>query len=62
MAKKKDEIFIFKLLAVITFNAVNEPNKYDPLSPKNICALGKLKSKKLNKIIIWAVTSIANLS
>ena len=37
---------------MITFIATIEPNKYDPLSPRNILALGKLKSKNEIKIII----------
>tara|TARA_B100000953_G_C17734909_1_gene330180 strand:- start:1 stop:159 length:159 start_codon:yes stop_codon:yes gene_type:complete len=52
MQKKKDEICMFKLFVSIIFKAVKDPNKYDPLSPKNILAFGKLKSKKQNKIII----------
>ena len=43
--KKKDEIKGFKLLVIITFNATKDPNRYDPLSPKNIFAFGKLNKK-----------------
>ena len=46
MQKKKDEIWGFKLFVFIILKANNEPNKYEPLSPKNIVALGKLKSRK----------------
>ena len=34
------------------FKAINEPNKYEPLSPKNIFAFGKLNSRKESTIII----------
>jgi len=34
------------------FIAIKAPNKYEPLSPRNIFALGKLKSKNVIKIII----------
>ena len=44
------------------FNAINDPNKYDPLSPKNIVAFGKLNSKKETKITIWAAIIIASCS
>ena len=40
-------------------SATSEPNKYEPLSPKNIVALGKLKSRKDIKTTIWAVIIIA---
>ena len=36
----------------MVFNAIKDPNKYDPLSPKNILAFGKLNSKNDNTIII----------
>ena len=42
----------------ITLKANNEPNKYEPLSPKNIVALGKLKSRKDIKTTIWVVIII----
>ena len=51
MQKKNEDIFGFKLLVIIEFKATSEPNKYDPLSPKNILAFGKLKSKNVTKII-----------
>ena len=44
----------------MVFKATNDPNKYDPLSPKNILALGKLKRRKEIKIIIWADKNIEN--
>ncbi len=50
--KKKDEICGFRLFVLIIFKATNEPNKYEPLSPKNILAFGKLNSKKDNKTTI----------
>ena len=34
------------------FRTINDPNKYEPLSPKNILAFGKLNSKKESTIII----------
>ena len=52
MQKKKDEICGFKLFVSIIFKAAKDPNKYDPPSPKNILAFGKLKSKNKNKTII----------
>ena len=55
MQKKKEEICGFKLLVIIVFIDINVPNKYDPLSPKNILALGKLKRRNVIKTIIWAV-------
>ena len=58
MQKKKEVISGFKLLVLITFNTVNDPNKYAPLSPRNILALGKLNNKKINNTIIWAVIKI----
>ena len=45
MQKKKEEISGFKLFVSTIFKATNEPNKYEPESPKKILALGKLKSK-----------------
>tara|TARA_Y200000002_G_C22272423_1_gene492714 strand:- start:67 stop:225 length:159 start_codon:yes stop_codon:yes gene_type:complete len=50
--KKNDEIFGFKLLVMMAFNPVREPNKYAPLSPKKILALGKLNNRKERRIII----------
>ena len=43
------------------FKATNEPNKYEPLSPKNILALGKLNNRNDNKTTIWAVITIAKV-
>ena len=60
MQKKKDEISGFKLFVKITFKATKDPNKYEPLSPKKIFALGKLKSKNEIKIIIWPVKKNEN--
>ena len=37
---------------LLSFNAIKEPIKYAPLSPKKIFAFGKLNNKKDNKIII----------
>ena len=60
MQKKNAEIFEFKLLVVIVFKATIEPNKYEPLSPRNILALGKLNKRKQVRIIIWAVKKNEN--
>ena len=46
-------------MVFITLKANNEPNKYEPLSPKNRVAFGKLKSKKDIRTTIWAVITIA---
>ena len=62
MEKKNDEISGFKLFVCIMFKAINDPNKYDPLSPKNIRAFGKLNSKNEIKITIWAAIMIASFS
>ena len=48
MQKKKDEISGFKLFVKIVFKATKDPNKYAPLSPKNIFAFGKLNLRKIN--------------
>ena len=53
---------IFRLLVAIVFNATKDPNKYDPLSPRNILAFGKLKRRKEIKIIICAVKKNENLN
>ena len=53
-------MFSFELLILITFSAAKLPNKYAPLSPKNILALGKLNNKNINKIIICAKIMIEN--
>tara|TARA_B100001027_G_C16171377_1_gene287143 strand:+ start:380 stop:538 length:159 start_codon:yes stop_codon:yes gene_type:complete len=50
--KKNEEIFGLRLFVIIVFNAINDPNRYDPLSPIKIFALGKLNNKKISKIII----------
>ena len=62
MQKKNDEIWELTLFVIIVFNETREPNKYDPLSPKNIFAFGKLKIRKESKIIIWAVKKNENSS
>ena len=46
---------VFKLLVAIVFKATKDPNKYDPLSPRNILAFGKLKRRNEIKIISCAV-------
>ena len=46
---------MFKLLVAIAFKAAKDPNKYDPLSPRNILAFGKLKRRNEIKIISCAV-------
>ena len=45
-------------MVIIELSATKDPVVYDPLSPKNIFALGKLKIKKQIKIIIWAMRKI----
>ena len=60
MQKKKDEYSEFKLFVIIELSATKEPNTYDPLSPRNIFALGKLNNKKDNKIIICAIKNMEN--
>ena len=47
MQKKKGDIDKFKLLVFITETAIRAPIKYAPLSPKNICAFGKLNLRKI---------------
>ena len=42
------------------FKAIKDPNKYDPLSPRNILAFGKLKRRKEIEIIICAVKKNKN--
>ena len=58
--KKKEEIWVFKLLVIIVFKAIKDPNRYDPLSPRNILAFGKLKRRNEIKIIICAVKKNEN--
>tara|TARA_B100002052_G_C15497710_1_gene425732 strand:- start:48 stop:182 length:135 start_codon:yes stop_codon:yes gene_type:complete len=36
------------------FNTVSVPNKYEPLSPRNIFAFGKLNNKKHSNITVCA--------
>ena len=60
MQKKNEEICKFKLLVIIMFKATKDPNKYDPLSPRNILAFGKLKRRNTIKIIICAVKNNEN--
>ena len=60
MQKKNEEIYGFKLLVIIIFKATSDPNKYEPLSPKNILAFGKLKRRKETNIIICAVKKNEN--
>ena len=62
MQKKKEEISEFKLFVSMIFKATNEPNKYEPESPKKILAFGKLKSKNDSKITIWPAIMIAKFS
>ena len=52
MQKKKEDISGLKLFEKIMFKDVSPPNKYDPLSPKNNFALGKLNNKKIKIIDI----------
>ena len=40
----------------------NDPNKYEPESPKKILAFGKLKSKNDIKITIWLAIMIDKFS
>ena len=51
-AKKNGESDVFNSQVLIVFKAINDPNRYEPLSPKNILAFGKLNSKKESIIII----------
>ena len=62
MQKKKEEISEFKLFVSMIFKATNEPNKYEPESPKKILAFGKLKSKNDIKITTWLAIVIAKFS
>ena len=48
------------MFVIIVLRATKDPITYDPLSPKNIFALGKLNKRKDNKIIIWAIKNIKN--
>ena len=56
MQKKNDEILGYKLLVVITFNAIKDPKRYAPPSPRKIFAEGKLNNKNENKMIIWLMS------
>ena len=60
MQKKNEEIFGFKLLVKIEFKAIKEPIRQEPLSPKNILALGKLKRRNDNKMIICEAKKTEN--
>ena len=60
--KKKDEILGFKLFVKIIFKATKDPNKYDPLSPRNILAFGKLKRRNEIKITSCAERKNENSS
>ena len=60
MQKKNEEICVFKLLVAIVFKATKDPNKYDPLSPRNILAFGKLKRRNEIKITICDVKKNEN--
>ena len=60
MQKKNEEICKFKLLVIMMFKATKDPNKYDPLSPRNILAFGKLKRRNTIKIIICDVKKNEN--
>ena len=48
----KDEVVVFSNSPELALFYPKAPNKYEPLSPRNIFALGKLKSKNVIKIII----------
>ena len=58
MQKKNDEIFGFKLFVIIAFKAIKDPNKYDPLSPRNILAFGKLKRRILVEVLEFFFSSL----
>ena len=60
MQKKNEEMCVFKLLVIIMFKATKDPNKYDPLSPRNILAFGKLKRRNEIKITICDVKKNEN--
>ena len=51
-AKKNGESDVFNSQVLIVFKTTSVPNKYEPLSPKNILAFGKLNSKNDSTIII----------
>ena len=44
------------------FSATKDPNKYEPLSPRNILAFGKLKRRNEIKITSWAERKNENSS
>ena len=54
--KKNDDILEYKLLVIITFNAIKDPKRYAPPSPRKIFAVGKLNNKKESKIIICPIS------
>ena len=60
MQKKNEEVVTSKLLVIMAFKATKDPNKYDPLSPRNILAFGKLKRRNEIRIIICAVKKNEN--
>ena len=53
MQKKKGEIDGFRILVFIAETAIKDPKRYAPLSPRNICAFGKLNLRtiRVNKLI-----------
>ena len=53
-------MFGFKLSVTIEFKATKDPNKYEPPSPRNILAFGKLKRRKEIRIMICAVKKKEN--
>ena len=61
-AKKNGEIDVFNSYVLRVFKAINAPNIYEPLSPKNILAFGKLNNKNDITIIICANKIIEILS
>ena len=60
MQKKKEDTYGFKLLVIIMFKEIIDPNKYEPLSPRNIFAFGKLKRRNEIKIITCPVRKNEN--
>tara|TARA_Y100001970_G_C13941424_1_gene703365 strand:+ start:376 stop:801 length:426 start_codon:yes stop_codon:yes gene_type:complete len=44
----------------MVFKATKDPNKYAPLSPRNILAFGKLKRRNVTRMIICAVKKNEN--
>ena len=60
MQKKNEEMLGLRLFVIIVFNAINDPNKYAPLSPIKIFEFGKLNNKKISKIMIWPINKKEN--